>query len=57
MEEFEMYWLTNRHHNSMKFLRKMQRDRLRLLTSRSVKVFAEITIVMGVLRWLAGLGV
>jgi hypothetical protein len=57
MEEFEMYWITNRHHNSMKFLRRMQRDRLRLLASRSFKFFAEITIVMGVLRWLAELGV
>jgi hypothetical protein len=57
MQHFEMYWITNRHHDHMKFLRKMQRDRLCYLVSRLAGTVAKVAIVLGVLRWLAGLGV
>ena len=57
MPEFEMYWITNRHHDNMKFLRNMQRDRLRNLALRLIRTVAKVIVVLGVLRWLAGLGV
>lgn len=49
--------IVNQNHESAKFLRKMQRDRLRNMLVRVAAAVLEGAIALGVLWWLANLGV
>lgn len=48
--------IVNQNHESAKFLRKMQQDRLHYVLSRSAATLVKVAIALGVLRWLAWLG-